>query len=599
MQVAAIGPTGAASSKVVPDGLLDALHALDARFDQRENALALEQERLMRDRALFEEQAAAREWEIQQQQHRLSVSQESFAASQSEAGHVSSYQQGTLVIVADGGQFSTTMATLCAHEPTSGLATAARNVFTAATAHDGAVTAVRLYIDRDAAATQRIVDWLRRGASSLTDLPRPVLKQLGVEAEYWKLTSLSAQVLECLGKHDAASEGASELEWMIGELHRGRNIPAVCRAALEHLQQWLAAGRARRQLALRRGENEVLSSILDTMEAHAADPPLIAAGLGSCVLLGAEAGGRTGTRMHRIRLERIVVLARRLASTTEASAAEDESIEAALPAKAEGAAKCASVSGWQPMTAQEAPIARADADAGTGDVEGAEPVASVGAGPPMPARSSNAPESAVGAQLSVAAELSVVAELSAAAEPAAVAASGASVEAAPASAPQAELLGAPQNVAALVSDVAGNVSKASGAALHGAVTAGEVALGGVTNLGQAAADGIDGVGSMVLPGIVVASKVQATAAGSVRALGRGAGLAEPVGASEHSGPGADPDAVRGEAASQPSALAQTCFAAVDAPRPLWAAALSIGERRHLARRLLAESAKVQRILKLL
>ena len=108
MPVAAIGPTGAASSKVVPDGLLDALHALDARFDQRENALALEQERLMRDRALFEEQAAAREWEIQQQQHRLSVSQESFAASQSEAGHVSSYQQGTLVIVADGGQFSTT-----------------------------------------------------------------------------------------------------------------------------------------------------------------------------------------------------------------------------------------------------------------------------------------------------------------------------------------------------------------------------------------------------------------------------------------------------------------------------------------------------------
>ena len=75
-----------------------------------------------------------------------------------------------------------------------------------------------LYVDREPAVTHLVVEWLRDGPSALERVPNPVLEQLSAEAAHWKMTSLTAQLTERLGKPDAATEGMTDLEWTIGQL---------------------------------------------------------------------------------------------------------------------------------------------------------------------------------------------------------------------------------------------------------------------------------------------------------------------------------------------------------------------------------------------
>jgi hypothetical protein len=170
-------------------------------------------------------------------------------------------------VIADGGEVATTLATLCGREPASGLAEAGRAAcrrakasaedeaaaMAAAAALPAAITAkltaagfvpaaltsqsYKLYVDREAAATHRVIDWLRDGPSVLEGLPRPILQQLVLEADHWQMPLLIAQLNERLGQPDAAGEGLSSLEWTLSELHKHPKRTALCRAALEELAE--------------------------------------------------------------------------------------------------------------------------------------------------------------------------------------------------------------------------------------------------------------------------------------------------------------------------------------------------------------------------
>jgi hypothetical protein len=279
------------TSSVVPQSLIDQLHTLDARFEAREAMLRAERELLEEERERFQLAVAAKEWELQQQEHGLSLAQATWQASLSEATNIDAYQDERLLVIADGGEVATTLATLCGREPASGLAEAGRAAcrrakasaedeaaaMAAAAALPAAITAkltaagfvpaaltsqsYKLYVDREAAATHRVIDWLRDGPSVLEGLPRPILQQLVLEADHWQMPLLIAQLNERLGQPDAAGEGLSSLEWTLSELHKHPKRTALCRAALEELRSWLSASRERRRLALRRGE-EVLSTAM-------------------------------------------------------------------------------------------------------------------------------------------------------------------------------------------------------------------------------------------------------------------------------------------------------------------------------------------------
>jgi len=361
-------------SAVVPSTLLDQLHSLDARFEAREAMIQAERAQLEAERERFQLAVAAKEWEMQQEQHKLTVQQEAWEASLSEATHVGGYQDQRMVVVADGGQVSTAVATLCGREPASGLAAAARALSAKAAADseeedamgamydavEGGSAPLYLYVDREAALTHRVVDWLRDGPSALDGLPVAILRPLVLEGEHWKMPSLVAQATERLGKADAASEGVANLEWTLGELQQHPQRMALCRAALEELRRWLASSRERRRVAIRRGR-EVPAAALLAMERHAADPPLMVAGLSVCVLLGAEPEGRTVARALRPRLNAVIAAGRQLAVLTregaEAHAALAEAAEAAEVAAAESEAVARAA-------AEAEAAARADTDAG-------------------------------------------------------------------------------------------------------------------------------------------------------------------------------------------------------------------------------------------
>ena len=184
-------------SVVVPPTLLDELHALDAKIQRREAELEDERRRLDRDRERFERAVAAQEWTLQREQHELHAAQQTWEASQATSGAVASNQQARLTIVASGGEVTTTLATLTRREPASGLATAARKALAAdADAGVGTGAEAQVVIDREAALTHRVVEWLRDGAKSLDGLPPPVLQRMQAEAAHWQMPSLGAELAE-------------------------------------------------------------------------------------------------------------------------------------------------------------------------------------------------------------------------------------------------------------------------------------------------------------------------------------------------------------------------------------------------------------------
>ena len=124
------GPVRRASLEkpLVPTGLLDSLHALDVRILSREAALLEEKNELAAERARFERQVKTVEWRMQEESHRLALAQEQWHRQQQVATAVSGYQDRRLVIGADGGEISTTVATLLTREENSGLAILARQL---------------------------------------------------------------------------------------------------------------------------------------------------------------------------------------------------------------------------------------------------------------------------------------------------------------------------------------------------------------------------------------------------------------------------------------------------------------------------------------
>ena len=322
---------------VVSLTLLDELHALDGKFRTREKELAEQQLKLDEERDRFEKAVMAKEWVLQRERHELHAEKETFNHVTSSADAVASYQGAKISVVASGGEpLHTTIETLTKREPTSGLAAAARALISAPTPDGSALAAPTLYVDREPAVTHIVVEWLRDGPGSLARLPRAVLQQLAVEAAHWRMRTLAAQIAERLGKADASSEGLDELEWTIGQLQlHTASRPALCRAAADQLRRWLAKSRERRRLAARQGRQTCLA-VLDAMEAHASDLPLLTAGLGCAVLLGAEPEGRPAIRTVMTRLEELASVAEGLAART---AAEVSGPEADNMAAAEDAAE--------------------------------------------------------------------------------------------------------------------------------------------------------------------------------------------------------------------------------------------------------------------
>ena len=175
---------GPAERRVVPEALLEELHALDAKFEAREQLL-LRGARLDRERCRFQAALGQREWGSYTRRRWRRGGAE-WRASRTEACPFN-IQGRRVVVAAIGGEVVSTVAMLCGREPTSALAIAARAVCrggeecesaVAATAADDDIDAAsieparaqpepRLEIDRDAAVTQRVVDWLRDGPARL------------------------------------------------------------------------------------------------------------------------------------------------------------------------------------------------------------------------------------------------------------------------------------------------------------------------------------------------------------------------------------------------------------------------------------------------
>ena len=123
---------------------------------------------LEKERAAWDGAVAAKEWALQVEQHTLTVHQEEWARSRAEAAAVRDYQDRQLVVVADGGEIRTTLHTLC-REEASGLAALARGLLAADGAAEGAPQPLRLFVDREAAATHLVLDYLREGTAALEE----------------------------------------------------------------------------------------------------------------------------------------------------------------------------------------------------------------------------------------------------------------------------------------------------------------------------------------------------------------------------------------------------------------------------------------------
>ena len=322
------------SQAVVPTTLLDELSALDSKFARREADLQEQRIQLERERERFERAVAAREWAMQKDRHSLDVQMESLTVSASEAGAVAADQATQLVVVAGGEPISTTLGTLVAREPLSGLSAGARALFAS---HDtrsaeGAPAKIpRLYIDREPVVTFHLIEWLRDGRIALERVPKSVLHLLQVEAAHWKMSTLELQLEELLGKQDASGEGLQDLDWILGqlELHQSKR-PALCRAAADQLRRWLARSRDRRRLACRKYGLNLTHALVGAMEGNRSDLPLLTAGLGCCVLFGSEPEGRKLLAAARKRLTPLAADARVIASTCmmEVSGPEFEALAA-------------------------------------------------------------------------------------------------------------------------------------------------------------------------------------------------------------------------------------------------------------------------------
>ncbi|KAL3913873.1 MAG: hypothetical protein SGPRY_007826 [Prymnesium sp.] len=158
-----------------------------------------------------------------------------------------------------------------------------------------------IFIDRDAAALQWVVMWLREGEISLASMPRVVLQAVGAEARHWQMRSLAEQVDERLGKPDASAEGREALEWFTLHLTRERDRLGVLRSLAKQLRHWLASGRepglgkARRALA---GHDDhcLPRALISALEAHASDCELLHDGFGCLILWSTSVEGRGALR---------------------------------------------------------------------------------------------------------------------------------------------------------------------------------------------------------------------------------------------------------------------------------------------------------------
>ena len=364
-----VGP-GSHVEQIVPRTLLEELHALDGKFKAREAELQREAELLERERQRFEHTLAAREWALQKEQHTIDVAQENLHASRNEAGNISAYQGSTITIVASGGEITTALETLVKREPESGLAAAARAAFSASSADPangaGPSSGRRLYIDREAAVTHHVIEWLRNGPRALATMPSGALRQVEAEATHWRMPTLAAHVAERLGKQDAAADGADELEWIVGQLHTHVRTPALARAAAESLRKWLAVSSARRRVAIRMGAPLVQALVhtidvgieQDRASQRDANLPLLAAALSCCVLLGAEADGRSLLGGLAQRLERAAAAAADLArwslAQVSGAAADAQAEEERKAEEAEMAAIAALAAAEETEEAKEA-----------------------------------------------------------------------------------------------------------------------------------------------------------------------------------------------------------------------------------------------------
>ena len=331
-----VGPRS--RSLLVPPSLLEELARLDTKFKRRETELAHQRSELEKERGRFEQAVATREWALQKEDQRLTEQKEAFRASQEQAISVSAYQDARLTIIASGGEpQSTTLETLSKREPNSGLAAAARTLLAAGVPSGGDAAEPTLYVDRDAVPTQLVLEWLRDGNEVLVPLPRAVLQQMKLEAQHWQMESMGGQVAELLGKIGGGADGLNELEWTVGQLHLHKlGQPALCRAAADKLRRWLAHSRERRRTAARVGAS-VYVTVVEVIEAHATDLHLLISGLGCAVLLGSEPEGRVQMRKVKPRLEGIAKGAKQLAARTmaevsgpeaDARAAEEDAAEA-------------------------------------------------------------------------------------------------------------------------------------------------------------------------------------------------------------------------------------------------------------------------------
>ena len=317
-----IGPRH--STQLVKPALIDELYALEKKFKQREKELDEERRELDGDRNRFEQAVAEKDWEIRRYESQFDAKRETWEQSHTQADATldPASKDERLYVQASGAEpFPTNLETLVQREPGCGLAVAARTLWESTEDErtqaimDGwgadAAAPLILYVDREPAITHLVIEWLRDGPKRLARLPRAVLEPLKDEALHWGMVSLEKQIEEALGKADATHEGIMELQFLIGELwlHKGRQ-PALCRAAAIQLRRFLAGGRSRRQLGVR--AVNAVEALTACMEQHVNDGPLLAAGLGSCVLCGSEPEGQKQLVALKTRLEAIASVASKL-----------------------------------------------------------------------------------------------------------------------------------------------------------------------------------------------------------------------------------------------------------------------------------------------
>ena len=260
---------------------------------------SLHEEQRRHDAAMLE-----RQWELARCEHELGVQRQAHEAGVRHAVAVADAGSAAVVLVADGTEFATTLLSLVGEargEATSSLALLAKRAFDER--DFPASGPVRILIDRDAATTHHVLDWLRRGPAAVDGVPDGLLRLVQAEARHWQLDRLDAACEERLG---GVVDEALHARWLADTLIAQRDSAPICRRLGAQLWQWAASRASRRQLAIT-GDPSALDALIGAMGAHPSDDSLLRSGFGVCSAIGASGGreAREALRGHAPLLGRL------------------------------------------------------------------------------------------------------------------------------------------------------------------------------------------------------------------------------------------------------------------------------------------------------